>query len=69
LVFHGILSGQYDDTARAAVESAHSNLQAMENAVRGAQEALARAQVLADSSSFARRSTALSQHATSRLAV
>lgn len=48
LVLHGILSGQDDDTARAAVESAQSNLQAMENAVKGAQEALAREQALAD---------------------
>ena len=48
LVLHGILSRQEDDTARAAVESAQSNLQAMENAVKGAQEALARAQALAD---------------------
>jgi multidrug efflux pump subunit AcrA (membrane-fusion protein) len=48
LVLHGILSGQDDDTARAAVESAQSNLQAMESAVQGAQGALARAQVLAD---------------------
>jgi multidrug efflux pump subunit AcrA (membrane-fusion protein) len=48
LAFHGILSGQDDDTALAAVESAHSNLQAMENAVKAAQEALAREQALAD---------------------
>jgi multidrug efflux pump subunit AcrA (membrane-fusion protein) len=48
LVLHGILSGQEDDTARAAVESAQSNLQAMENAVKAAQEALAREQALAD---------------------
>ena len=39
---------QDDDTARAAVESAQSNLQAMENAVKAAQEALAREQALAD---------------------
>src|SRR6202012_1051354 len=48
LVLHGILSGQEDDTARAAVESAQSNLEAMQSAVKGAQQALARAQVLAD---------------------
>jgi multidrug efflux pump subunit AcrA (membrane-fusion protein) len=48
LVLHGILSRQDDDTARAAVESAQSNLQGLENAVREAQEALARAQALAD---------------------
>lgn len=48
LVQHGILSRQEDDTARAAVDSAQSNLQALENAVKGAQEALARAQALAD---------------------
>ncbi len=48
LVLHGILSGQDDDAARAAVESAQSNLQAMENAVKGAQEALARERALAD---------------------
>ncbi|MGC1360909.1 MAG: efflux RND transporter periplasmic adaptor subunit [Silvibacterium sp.] len=48
LVLHGILSGQDDDTARAAVESAQSNLEAMESAVKGAQEALAHAQALAD---------------------
>ena len=48
LVLHGILSQQDDDTARAAAESAQSNLQAMENAVKGAQEALARVQALAD---------------------
>ena len=48
LVLHGILSGQEDDTARAAVESAQSNLEAMESAVKGAQGALARAQALAD---------------------
>ena len=47
LVLHGILSRQDDDTARAAVESAQSNLHAMENAVKEAQEALARAQALA----------------------
>jgi multidrug efflux pump subunit AcrA (membrane-fusion protein) len=48
LVLHGILSGQDDDMALAAVESAQSNLQATENAVKGAQEALAREQALAD---------------------
>jgi multidrug efflux pump subunit AcrA (membrane-fusion protein) len=48
LVLHGILSKQDDDAALAAVESAQSNLQAMENAVKGAQGALDRAQVLAD---------------------
>jgi multidrug efflux pump subunit AcrA (membrane-fusion protein) len=48
LLLHGILSQQDDDTARAAVESAQSNLQALENAVKGAQEALARARALAD---------------------
>jgi multidrug efflux pump subunit AcrA (membrane-fusion protein) len=48
LVLHGILSKQDDDAALAAVESAQSNLQAMENAVKGAQGALARAQALAD---------------------
>jgi multidrug efflux pump subunit AcrA (membrane-fusion protein) len=48
LVLHGILSGQDDDTARAAVDSAQSSLQATESAVKGAQEALARAQALAD---------------------
>jgi multidrug efflux pump subunit AcrA (membrane-fusion protein) len=47
LVLHGILSQQDDDTARAAVESAQSNLQAMESAVKAAQGALARAQALA----------------------
>jgi|HubBroStandDraft_1064217.scaffolds.fasta_scaffold26820_2 multidrug efflux pump subunit AcrA (membrane-fusion protein) len=48
LLLHGILSQQDDDTARAAVESAQSNLQAMENAVKGAQDALARARAQAD---------------------
>ena len=48
LVLHGILSQQDDDTALAAVESAQSNLQAMQNAVKGAQGALARTQALAD---------------------
>jgi multidrug efflux pump subunit AcrA (membrane-fusion protein) len=48
LVLHGILSQQDDDAARAAAESAQSSLQAMENAVKGAQEALARVQALAD---------------------
>jgi multidrug efflux pump subunit AcrA (membrane-fusion protein) len=47
LVLHGILSKQDDDTALAAAESAHSNLQAMESAVKDAQGALARAQALA----------------------
>src|SRR3984885_1450358 len=36
LVLHGILSQQDDDTALAAVESAQSNLQAAENAVKAA---------------------------------
>ena len=48
LVLHGILSKQEDDAALAAVESAQSNLQAMKNAVKGAEAALARAQSLAD---------------------
>lgn len=48
LVLHGILSAQDDDTARAAVESAQSNLEGMENAVKGARGALAREQALAD---------------------
>jgi multidrug efflux pump subunit AcrA (membrane-fusion protein) len=48
LVLHGILSGQEDDTARAAVESAQSNLEAMESAVDAAQGALAHAHALAD---------------------
>ena len=48
LVLHGILSKQDDDAARAAVESAQANLQAMENAVKEAQGALTRAQALAD---------------------
>jgi multidrug efflux pump subunit AcrA (membrane-fusion protein) len=48
LVLHGILSRQDDDTARAAVESAQSNLQAMQNAVDSALGALARVQDLAD---------------------
>lgn len=48
LVLHGILSGQDDDAARAAFDSAQSNLEAMQSAVKGAQEALARAQALAD---------------------
>ncbi len=48
LVLHGILSRQEDDTALAAVESAQSNLEAMQSAEKGAQQALARAQVLAD---------------------
>src|SRR5580698_9320123 len=37
LVLHGILSKQDDDAALAAVESAQSNLQAMENAEKGAE--------------------------------
>jgi len=48
LVLHGILSKQDDDAALAAVESAQSNLQAMQSAVKGAQGALARTQALAD---------------------
>jgi multidrug efflux pump subunit AcrA (membrane-fusion protein) len=48
LVLHGILSKQDDDAALAAVESAQSNLQAMENGVKGAQGGLARTQALAD---------------------
>jgi multidrug efflux pump subunit AcrA (membrane-fusion protein) len=48
LVLHGILSKQEDDTALAAVESAQSNLQAAENAVKAAQAAQAHAQTLAD---------------------
>jgi multidrug efflux pump subunit AcrA (membrane-fusion protein) len=48
LVLHGILSKQDDDAALAAVESAQSSLQAMENAVKEAQGALTRAQTLAD---------------------
>lgn len=48
LVLHGILSKQDDDAARAALESAQSNLQAMENAVKQAQGALTRAQALAE---------------------
>ena len=48
LVLHGILSQQDDDTALAAVESAQSNLQAMQNAVKGEQGALARTEALAD---------------------
>jgi len=48
LVLHGILSKQEDDTALAAVESAQSNLQAAENAVKAAQAAQAHAQSLAD---------------------
>jgi multidrug efflux pump subunit AcrA (membrane-fusion protein) len=47
LVLHGILSQQDDDAALAAVQTAQSNLQANENAVKGAQAALARAQALA----------------------
>ncbi|HSY35041.1 MAG TPA: efflux RND transporter periplasmic adaptor subunit [Acidobacteriaceae bacterium] len=48
LVLHGILSQQDDDTARAAVETAQSNLHAMQNAVKSAQGALAHEQSLAD---------------------
>jgi multidrug efflux pump subunit AcrA (membrane-fusion protein) len=48
LVLHGILSRQDDDTALAAVESAQSNLQAAENAVKAAGAAQAHAQTLAD---------------------
>ena len=48
LVLHGILSRQDDDTALAAKESAQSNLQAAENAVRAAQAAQAHVQTLAD---------------------
>ena len=48
LVLHGILSKQDDDTALAAVESAQSNFQAAENAVKSAQAAQAHAQSLAD---------------------
>jgi multidrug efflux pump subunit AcrA (membrane-fusion protein) len=48
LVLHGILSNQEDDAALAALESARSNLQAMENAEKGAEAALAREQSLAD---------------------
>jgi len=48
LVLHGILSKQDDDAALAAVESAQSNLEAMQNAVKAAQGALAREQALAD---------------------
>ena len=48
LVLHGILSKQDDDAALAAVESAQSNLQSTQNAVKGAQAALAHAQSLAD---------------------
>jgi multidrug efflux pump subunit AcrA (membrane-fusion protein) len=47
LVLHGILSQQDDDAALAAVQSAQSNLQGSENAVKGAQAALVRAQALA----------------------
>jgi membrane fusion protein (multidrug efflux system) len=48
LVLHGILSQQDDDSARAAVETAQSNLHAMQNAVKSAQGALAHEQSLAD---------------------
>jgi multidrug efflux pump subunit AcrA (membrane-fusion protein) len=47
LVLHGILSQQDDDAALAAVQTAQSNLQADENAVKGAQAALVCAQSLA----------------------
>ncbi len=47
LVLHGILSQQDDDAALAAMQTAQSNLQANENAVKGAQAALARAQAMA----------------------
>jgi multidrug efflux pump subunit AcrA (membrane-fusion protein) len=47
LVLHGILSQQDDDAALAAVQTAQSNLQGNENAVKGAQATLARAQALA----------------------
>jgi multidrug efflux pump subunit AcrA (membrane-fusion protein) len=47
LVLHGILSQQDDDAALAAVQTAQSNLQADENAVKGAQAALGRAQAVA----------------------
>jgi multidrug efflux pump subunit AcrA (membrane-fusion protein) len=48
LVLHGILSKQEDDATLAAVESAQSNLQAMENAAKAAEAALAGEQSLAD---------------------
>jgi multidrug efflux pump subunit AcrA (membrane-fusion protein) len=48
LVLHGILSQQDDDATLAALDSAQSNLQAVENALEGAQAALARTQALAD---------------------
>ncbi|MGC2401290.1 MAG: efflux RND transporter periplasmic adaptor subunit [Acidobacteriaceae bacterium] len=48
LVLHGILSQQDDDTALAAKESARSNLEAAENAVKAAQAAQAHARTLAD---------------------
>jgi multidrug efflux pump subunit AcrA (membrane-fusion protein) len=48
LVLHGILSNQDDDATLAALQSAQSNLQAMENAEKGAEAALAREQSLAD---------------------
>ncbi len=47
LVLHGILSKQDDDTAVAAVDSAQSNLAAMESAEKGAEAALGHAQTLA----------------------
>jgi multidrug efflux pump subunit AcrA (membrane-fusion protein) len=48
LVLHGILSNQEDDATLAALQSAQSNLQAMENAEKGAEAALARELSLAD---------------------
>ena len=48
LVQHGILSNQEDDVTLAALQSAQSNLQAMENAEKSAEAALAREQSLAD---------------------
>jgi multidrug efflux pump subunit AcrA (membrane-fusion protein) len=48
LVLHGILSNQDDDATLASLQSAQSNLQAMENAEKGAEAALAREQSLAD---------------------
>src|ERR1700757_1700703 len=48
LVLHGILSKQDDDATLAAVESAQSNLQAIENGVKAAQGSLTREQALAD---------------------
>jgi hypothetical protein len=69
LVLHGILSKQDDDAARAAVESAQSNLQATENAVKEAQGALTRAQAWLTSSRFAPRSPARLRHATLKWAI